>query len=76
MKKGEKLLIKLRSGQTQGWAFSDFVLLLKNLGFIHNRTKGSHQIFSKDGFSLSIQEKNGEAKSYQLQQLKKWIEEA
>ena len=70
MKKGQKLLLKLKSRQFQNWAFKDAVTLVEFLGFTHNRTNGSHQIYSHPVHGMiNIQNKSGQAKPYQLKQL-------
>ena len=54
MAKFEKLIRKILSGQSDAnIKFNDVVRLLKHLGF-EMRTKGSHNIFSKDGVNELI----------------------
>lgn len=75
MKKAEKLLTKLRTGTLRSWKFGDAQLLIEHLGFRHIRTTGSHHIYrhqqTKEIHNLQTA-KNGEAKPYQLRQLKNW----
>ena len=77
MKKGEKLLLRLQSKHFQNWSFSDAVTLVNFLGFTHQRTAGSHQIFTHPKMGmLNLQNKKGQAKAYQLKQLFENINQA
>lgn len=68
MSKQEKLLQKARNNPS-GLHFDEFVTLLKGHGWILDRQKGSHQIWiSPKRHRLPIQEKNGVAKKYQVEQ--------
>ena len=73
-----KLLGRIESNQNS-IRFSDVVRLVSALGFAHDRTSGSHQIFIHTRIpaaQLNLQsDKNGEAKAYQVRQLLKLIEE-
>ena len=54
--------------------FETFCGLLKRLGF-HERIKGGHHIFTKDGVEeiLNLQPKNGKGKPYQVKQVREVI---
>ncbi|WP_431190525.1 type II toxin-antitoxin system HicA family toxin [Bauldia litoralis] len=60
-----------------GVSFRDLQSLLKRLGFSHERTRGSHLIYTHPRVfrPLSIQAKGNEAKRYQLDQLRDIISE-
>ena len=68
MSQYKKLLSKARRN-SKGLSFSEFQTLMTNCGWIKDRQKGSHQIwYSPDGTRISIQNRNGMAKGYQVQQ--------
>lgn len=54
--------------------FGDLRALLHGLGF-HERIRGSHHIFSRDGVSeiLNLQPRGGKAKPYQVKQVRSVI---
>jgi len=56
--------------------FNDFVALLEYFGFRLARTKGSHRIYRNASIpkSISIQNDNGQAKPYQIDQFLKIVE--
>ncbi len=63
------LLARMRT-RRQNVRFSDFVALIKALGFTHDRQRGSHIAYRHAcGAVLNIQSAGGEAKSYQIVQL-------
>ncbi len=68
MSKKDKLLAKaLRN--PQGLKFSEFEALLKQCGWTFDHQKGSHQIwYSLKRHRLSIQNRKGMAKAYQVKQ--------
>jgi predicted RNA binding protein YcfA (HicA-like mRNA interferase family) len=70
-----KLLARLMENQ-KNVKYSDFITLLKSFGFKHDRTGGSHSIFKNDAIPerVNIQNKNGEAKPYQVNQFLGLIE--
>lgn len=73
MGKKEKFIQKLLSGRSDtGIPFSDLVSLLESLGFDH-RQKGSHHILTKSGITerINLQDSGGDAKSYQIRQVRK-----
>lgn len=68
--KPDQLLKKLKSRHFKNWKFSDAVKLVESLGFVHDRTSGSHQIFiHPEKGMMNLQNVKGEAKPYQLRQL-------
>jgi hypothetical protein len=70
-----KLLAKiLRGASDANIPFEACCGLLRDLGF-DERIKGSHHIFSREGVEeiLNLQPKGGDAKPYQVQQLRKVI---
>jgi hypothetical protein len=75
--KGEKLKAKLLAGTVTNWRFHDACLLAIHCGWTMTRTSGSHHIFTHarpDVPSINLQEKSGQAKPYQLRQMKNAIE--
>ena len=68
MTKREKLLNKARDNP-RGLAFDDFCTLLSQSDWTFDHQTGSHHIwYSPSGFRLSIQDRNGQAKGYQVEQ--------
>ena len=67
----EKLLRRIRAGQTENVRFGDLVRLLKALGFVETRTRGSHHWFAHATCEahISVQPHGSKAKAYQLRQL-------
>ncbi|MEO5371626.1 MAG: type II toxin-antitoxin system HicA family toxin [Magnetococcus sp. DMHC-1] len=60
----------------EGLSFRDFDALLVGCGFRFDRQSGSHRIYvAPKGQRLSIQNRNGMAKRYQVRQAIKMIEE-
>ncbi len=55
--------------------FNDLVAYLRRLGF-KERIKGSHHIFYMDGIrdQLNLQPLRGQAKAYQVQQVRRYID--
>ncbi len=75
MTKQEKLLAKAINNPN-GLSFSDFVTLMSRLGWIMDHQTGSHQIwFSPQGFRISVQNRHGNAKGYQVKQFLARLEE-
>ncbi|HIJ83418.1 MAG: hypothetical protein HW380_1923 [Magnetococcales bacterium] len=69
MKKIDKVLA-LAKRNPDGVSFRDFETLLVGFGFRCDRQSGSHMIFiAPKGQRVSIQNRNGMAKSYQVKQL-------
>ncbi len=70
-----KLLLRiLRFGSDANVAFADLCALLRNLGFAE-RLRGSHHIFTRPNIPerLNLQESGGDAKIYQIRQVRKLI---
>jgi len=69
-------LLKLMLNNQKNVKFSDFVTLLKAFGFNLDRSEGSHNIFKNISISerINAQNKNGEAKPYQICQFLGLIE--
>ena len=65
----KKLLARIRNSQ-KNVKYSDFVTLLNAFEFEYMRTSGSHNIYHNDNVpkNVNAQNKNGQAKSYQVQQ--------
>jgi predicted RNA binding protein YcfA (HicA-like mRNA interferase family) len=64
----EKLLKKVENSPNN-LNFDDFCTLMSKCGWIKDHQSGSHQIwYSSSGHRLSIQNRNGKAKSYQVKQ--------
>ncbi len=75
MGKEEKILLKvLRGTSDTNIAFNDLCYLLRRLNF-DERIKGSHHIFTKPGVEeiLNLQPKSGQAKAYQVKQVRNII---
>jgi len=68
MTKYQKLLKQARNNP-KGLSFDDFKTLLNRCSWTEDHQTGSHVIwYSPAGFRLSIQNKNGMAKGYQVKQ--------
>jgi predicted RNA binding protein YcfA (HicA-like mRNA interferase family) len=74
--KPKKLIKRLLAGHLQNVAFSDFVQLVEAIGYVQDHTRGSHRFFHHAALNepLNLQERNGEAKPYQIRQVLKIIE--
>lgn len=75
MSKTVKILHKILSGLSdKNIAFSDLVNLLTKFGFLI-RVNGSHHIFSREDVEeiINLQSKNGQAKPYQVKQVRELI---
>jgi predicted RNA binding protein YcfA (HicA-like mRNA interferase family) len=73
MGKKEKFIRKLLTGRSDSnIPFSELITLLESLGFDH-RQKGSHHILTKSGITerINLQDGGGNAKSYQVRQVRK-----
>ena len=64
----------LRGTSDESIRFRDLRSLLHGLGF-HERLRGSHHVFSRDGVSeiLNLQPRGGKAKPYQVKQVRSVI---
>ena len=72
-----KLLKRLSSSQTNV-RFADLMRLAIALGFMHDRTAGSHHILihrQHQDAQLNLQPERGQAKPYQVRQLLRLVEE-
>lgn len=72
MAQQDKLLLKILRGTSDAnIPFEPLCQLLKTLGF-EERIRGSHHIFSKDGIEeiLNLQPNQGQAKPYQVKQVR------
>lgn len=68
MEKFEKLLHKAKNSP-DGLSFNDFRTLMKSCGWLEDHQTGSHQIwYSPAKYRISIQNRKGKAKSYQVKQ--------
>jgi predicted RNA binding protein YcfA (HicA-like mRNA interferase family) len=68
MNKKEKLLVKAKNNP-RGLKFEELRRLLDACGWIEDRQTGSHQIwYSPSRRRISIQNRNGQAKEYQVKQ--------
>ncbi len=75
--KADKLKTRLLSGIFTNWSFGDACQLARFCGWEHTRTSGSHHIFThakKEVPSLNLQNQKGQAKPYQMRQMKEQIE--
>jgi len=68
MSKQEKLLIKAKNNP-DGLSFADLQTLMMRCGWVHDHQSGSHQIwYSPKLYRISVQNRNGKAKGYQVRQ--------
>lgn len=68
MTKEEKLLEKAENNPN-GMSFNDFQTLMRRKGWVLDHQTGSHQIwYSPRSNRLSVQNRNGKAKGYQVKQ--------
>lgn len=75
MSKHEKLLARARNNP-QDLTFSEFQTLMSRCGWVQDHQTGSHQIwYSPKSNRLSIQNKGGKAKGYQVKQFLALYEE-
>lgn len=76
--KVSKLMEKMMRGEYQNWKFSDALKLADHCGWTKDRQAGtSHVILCHERSevgNLNLQEKKGEAKPYQLKQMRSMIE--
>jgi hypothetical protein len=71
-----KLLARLLSGTAdRAFRFDDLCALLRRLGFAERQRGGSHHIFTRDGVAeiLNLQPRGGEAKPYQVRQVREVV---
>lgn len=75
MSKQEKLLEKAKNNP-EGLSFEDFQTLMTRHGWVLDHQKGSHQIwYSPKSYRISVQNRNGKAKGYQVKQFLAKLEE-
>ena len=77
MSRHDKTLRKVLSGRNDAnLSFTDLCGLLKHLGFAE-RIRGDHHIFTREGLAeiINLQPKDGQAKPYQVRQVRKLIVE-
>jgi hypothetical protein len=75
MTKQEKLM-KLARNNPSGLSFDDFKTLLNRSRWVEDHQTGSHSIwYSPERFRLSIQNRNGMAKGYQVKQFLAQLDE-
>ena len=77
MVKPAKLYTQLLTTTDRSVAFRDFVSLVEAFGFIHARTKGSHQSYTHPACPrlLVIQPLGKDAKRYQVREFLDFVEE-
>lgn len=77
MVKPSKLFSLLLENSNRDVSFRDFLALASALGFVHSRTKGSHQSFAhpKCPKLLVVQPKGKDAKRYQVRELLDMVDE-
>lgn len=77
MVKPSKLFALLLESSNRDVAYRDFLALIMALGFVHSRTKGSHQSFvhAKCPKLLVVQPRGKDAKRYQVRELLDMVEE-
>jgi predicted RNA binding protein YcfA (HicA-like mRNA interferase family) len=76
MTKKQKLLANILCG-SKNIRFDEFATLVEAFGFQLARINGSHHIFQHPAISeqLNLQNKNGQAKPYQIKQFLRLVEE-
>ncbi|MEX1211424.1 MAG: type II toxin-antitoxin system HicA family toxin [Balneolaceae bacterium] len=76
MGRKEKLLRRAKESPNN-FRFTDLIKLAEHHGFAISRQKGSHvmMIHEEESLFMNFQERNGEAKPYQVKQLTQVIEE-
>lgn len=77
MSRHDKTLRKVLGGRSDAnLSFADLCGLLKHLGFAE-RIRGDHHIFTREGLAeiINLQPKDGQAKPYQVRQVRKLIVE-
>jgi len=75
MSKKNKLLEKAKNNPS-GLSIEDFYSLMKHKKWILDHQRGSHQIwYSPKFYRISVQDRNGKAKGYQVKQFLMKLEE-
>jgi predicted RNA binding protein YcfA (HicA-like mRNA interferase family) len=77
MTKPAKLYALLLQATDRSVSFRDFIALIEAFGFVHQRTKGSHQSFAHPDCSrlLVIQPLGKDAKRYQIREFLDLVEQ-
>ncbi len=73
----KRLLERILAGAVNNVDFGDLSRLLEALGFERLRIEGDHHIFARDGIreQPNLQpDRNGQAKPYQVRQVKRLLE--
>jgi len=71
MSRVSKIYEKLMTGKSDGnFSFDDLAYLLQKLGYQIRKTGGSHIIAQKGPSFHNLQEKKGQAKPYQIAQVR------
>ncbi|MCL2163531.1 MAG: type II toxin-antitoxin system HicA family toxin [Oscillospiraceae bacterium] len=72
----KKKLLRQVYNNNKNVNFSDFIILVEAFGFILTRSDGSHFIYKNNEINewINLQNKNGEAKPYQIKQFLSLIE--
>ena len=75
--KPTELLERFRRGDVRNVSFTDFVALMKALGFTESRSRGSHHLFVHPRVRefMNVQKVKGQVKPYQARQLLKMVDE-
>ena len=70
-----KLLKKIRANN-KNVKFNDFIIIVESFGFFQTRSEGSHFIYKNNEINewINLQNRNGEAKPYQIKQFLSLIE--
>lgn len=75
MSKQDKLLKKAKDNP-DGMSFGDFETLMRRFKWVLDHQTGSHQIwYSPKKYRISVQNRNGKAKGYQVKQFLLRLEE-
>ena len=73
--RNDVLLQRIRSGAKRNIRFADFARLVEAHGFVFAGQAGSHRGYKHScGAVLTLQEKDGEAKPYQITQFLKIVD--
>jgi len=72
----KKKLLKKICNNNKNVKFNDFIILAEAFGFFPTRSEGSHFIYKNSEINewINLQNKNGEAKPYQIKQFFSLIE--
>ena len=74
MSKADKVLEKVMSGRNDAnISFDEICRMLMKLGYAVHPTKGSHVVFQKGTDFLNLQNNHGQAKAYQVRQIREQL---